>query len=455
MKKAIAAFLMTPVALILAAYGLSYLMQQRDLRAAADDIRLLEQQQPTVQGEGGDALFLIGYETSDAASRRQWLMQYGSNALMRNQDLPEHILSARLPETNNLPDCQPQPEESDTTAPTSCLNHVHSNLPEYRRAVNEHAKLLANTDALSQYDNLDVVIDDYIRDSLPPFVPIVRQRVAAAVDWAEGQHQAAIGRVCRNLQTGRTLMGSQNGLIGVMIGNAVVSRNTDLLADMLAQRPDFAGKLPESCTAALAAFPHGEPNICQAMKQEFGWQRSLSHNLAREIAADSLPDGSRWQQNLAESAIDKLLYSPEHTAVLSVAPMAYACSPAAIEAVAQDSKPIMPSPPPLEGLADYAATPACWKNLIGCILHSTAMPDYTRHAERLQDTAMQQRAFQAALSLYRLPAEQRRSRLNSVLAHHSSPSRTLSYDETSGKITFIRYNRHNNNPATDLTLALP
>ena len=61
---------------------------------------------------------------------------------------------------------------------------------------------------------------------------------------------------------------------------------------------------------------------------------------------------------------------------------------------------------------------------------------------RLQDSAMQQRAFQAALALYRLPAAERRGAIGRILAEHSSPSRRLVWNEQNSSIGFARYSKH-------------
>lgn len=60
---------------------------------------------------------------------------------------------------------------------------------------------------------------------------------------------------------------------------------------------------------------------------------------------------------------------------------------------------------------------------------------------------MQQRAFQAALTLYGLPEKERRARLAEILAAHASPARKLKYDETAGEITFEPYEKTNTQPA--------
>ena len=72
------------------------------------------------------------------------------------------------------------------------------------------------------------------------------------------------------------------------------------------------------------------------------------------------------------------------------------------------------------------------------------MPSYAAYHDRLLDMLMQQRAFQAALALYELPAAERHEALPQILQQHSSPARKLSYHETTRQITFERYDRREN-----------
>ena len=91
-------------------------------------------------------------------------------------------------------------------------------------------------------------------------------------------------------------------------------------------------------------------------------------------------------------------------------------------------------------------------NSVGCILYSIALPNYDTYVLHLQDTAMQQRAFQAALELYRLPTGKRRAALESVLAQHSSPSRKLRWDAQQKVVDFEIYEPNNRPQAVKLNL---
>ena len=432
---ALAALILLPAALLAA----SYFARVQEQRRADESLRLLHLA-PATFSAGGDALFLLDYHTPDAATRRQWLAQYGSNALrgVANANaapLPAVIRAAQLPDAplDRLA-CPPRDSVS------GCLAAVRQNLPAYRESVQQAAQLLANADALAQYDNFDYVINDLTRDALPRFAPLVQQHTAAAVDWAENRHEAALARVCRNIHTGRVLLRAHNGLIDTMVGNAIVARNTALAAEMLAEQPAWATHLPDNCAAAFAPFAHGEPNLCAAMQGEFRYFDGMMRNWLAGDAADVDEASMNAVQLLQSPIAQSLLFSPEHTRRLHAQNLAHYCTAENQAAVAQDKQPENAPPAPKH----LALRPACWGNFIGCVLLDNDAPSYAVYSERLLDTAMQQRAFQAALALYALPQAQRRAALPQILQQHSSPARKLSYNETTRQITFERYDQREN-----------
>ena len=432
---ALAALILIPAALL----AVSYIARANEQRQADDSLRLL-QIAPATFSAGGDALFLLDYDTSDATTRRQWLAQYGSNALrgMANENaapLPAAIRAAKLPDAplDRLA-CPPRDSVS------GCLAAVRQNLPAYRASVQQAAKLLANADALAQYDNFYYVINDLTRDALPPFAPLALQHTAAAVDWAENRQQAALARVCRNIHTGRVLLRAHGGLIDIMIGNAIVARNTALAAEMLAEQPDWATHLPDNCVAAFASFAHGEPNLCAAMQGEFRYFDGMLRNWLAGDTQGADEDTANAMTFVHSPIAQSLLFSPEHTRRLHAQNLAHYCTEASKTAIAQDRQHENPAP----AANHLALRPACWGNFIGCVLLDNDAPSYAVYSERLLDTAMQQRAFQAALALYALPPAQRRAALPQILQQHSSPTRKLSYSEKQRQITFERYDQREN-----------
>ena len=58
-------------------------------------------------------------------------------------------------------------------------------------------------------------------------------------------------------------------LIYAMIGNAVIRRNTDLAAQMLYEKPEWANRLPAECDGMFDVLPAEEQNICLIAQEEF------------------------------------------------------------------------------------------------------------------------------------------------------------------------------------------
>ena len=307
----------------------------------------------------------------------------------------------------------------------------------------KHAVLLANADRLADYPDLDFAMDKGLSAILPPMLSVIAAQTApAALDWVNGKQEAALNRVCRNIRTGRKLLRAGNTMLTPMLGAAAIRKNTQLAAEMLAEEPSWADRLPESCADAFAPFPAGEPNVCAAQQGEY---RNIAHEINVLAKAGALLDtvGLEGEEPpvVRQSKLFSILaYSEPHTNALVAQSMAQACTPETLRAIAADTK-----LPPQPKVDERWNRPACWHNLAGCQLAAIAAPDNNAYSARLQDMLMQQRAFQAALALYRLPEKERRARLAETLAAHTSPARKLKYDETAGEITFEPY-EHSTRP---------
>ena len=416
---------------------ISYCVRQHEQKQMDDSLRLM-QSAPLSPSAGGDALFLLNYDVADANTRRQWIAQYGINALQNKDEatsnaLPQTVRAAKLPDIpKDSLSCPPRNSDS------GCLETVRRQLPVYRQRLQQSAKLLANADALSQYDNFDYRIQ--YTDAFPPFAPVVAQRIVAAVDWVENRKEAALARICRNIRTGRVLLRSRGGLVDTMVGSAVVARNTELAAEMLAEEPEWATRLPENCAVAFASFVRNEPDLCAAMQGEFrSFDGSLQSWMADDVA--KMDGRAKFLARLVRiPVLNNMWFSYEHARRLQAKNLAQFCTAASKEAVKQDKQLEFAAPPAKENNS-MVLRPACWGNFVGCKAADTVAQDYAVYNDSLLDMLMQQRAFQAALALYALPETERRAVLPKILQQHSSPARQLSYDEKKKQIVFERYDQ--------------
>lgn len=432
--------LLSVFGLAAAVFGvLPQVAQRQETTAAAESLHLLQGMPPKGDSAGADALWLMAYDIPNAAERRRIMAKLG-NHLPKDEALPAELRSRRLPEPNNGElNCT----AADGQRGAGCLNTVRAHREAFQAGVKKHAVLLANADRLADYPDLDFAMDKGLSAILPPMLSVIAAQTApAALDWVNGKREAALNRVCRNIRTGRKLLRAGNTMLTPMLGAAAIRKNTQLAAEMLAEEPSWAGRLPESCADAFAPFPAGEPNVCAAMQFQFRATVNTMNDMVREGVLLSVSDltGNEPPPLMQNKLFSVLAYSEPHTNALIAQSMAQACTPETLHTIGTDTP-----RPPQPNTNENWKRPACWHNLAGCQLAAIATPDNNAYSARLQDMLMQQRAFQSALALYRLPEKERRARLADILAAHASPARKLKYDETAREITFEPY-EHSTRP---------
>lgn len=434
MKKILLALLALAVLAVFTLYLVPQWLMKRDIAAARPDVALLAAEPEPQEGNGIDALWLLGYRTADDQERRQIMRDHGRQ-IMARQDVPQ-LADKALP--------QPQSGELNCTAPNgaACLAEVRADLPRFRAAAQRYRPLLDNVAQLGAYevfaqrgwpnDN-----DDLSKFVLPPF-NLLFANTAAALDWADGRHQAALAGVCRNIQTGRTLLKSRPGLILPMIGNALIRKNTELAAAMVAEQPAQAQRLPAECAAAFEPLSAQEQSICTAIRDEFRFAanffRKVEQNPADYLDADA-ETGLPAAQGQSANPLLPQLFDADHTQALATNYYAYPCTPAAQTALQQDRA--LDWPP--AGDKNALAVWTCAGNVQGCLM-ADVLPDFSEYARRLQDTAMLQRAFQAALFLHSRPAAERPALVEEALRRYSTPSRRLQWNAREHSIGFQYYN---------------
>ncbi len=434
MKKILLALLALAVLAVFTLYLVPQWLMKRDIAAARPDVALLAAEPEPQEGNGIDALWLLGYRTADDQERRQIMRDHGRQ-IMARQDVPQ-LADKALP--------QPQSGELNCTAQNgaACLAEVRADLPRFRAAAQRYRPLLDNVAQLGAYevfaqrgwpnDN-----DDLSKFVLPPFNLLFANTAAAALDWADGRHQAALAGVCRNIQTGRALIKSRPALIPPMIGNALIRKNTELAAAMIAEQPAQAQRLPEECAAAFEPLSAQEQSICTAMRDEFRFAanffRKVEQNPADYLDAD-VETGLPAAQGQSANPLLPQLFDADHTQALATNYYAYPCTPAAQTALQQDRA--LDWPP--AGDKNALAVWTCAGNVQGCLM-ADVLPDFSEYAHRLQDTAMLQRAFQAALFLHSRPAAERPALVEDTLRRYSTPSRRLQWNEREHSIGFQYY----------------
>ncbi len=402
-------------------------LKQREIRAAEADLALLATPPappPSVKN-GIDALWLLEYRTADDAERADSMRRFGHIIQGDSDSFKQHqeLAAKRLPLSDG-------DALKLTGTAAQYLAEIRTHLPQYRAKAEKQAELFANVDKLADYDTF--APHDWPNDEadlseirLPRFELIFRSHAVAALDWAQGREHEAWWHVCRNIKTGRSLLHSRPGLIYPMIGNAIILRNTDLAAQMLYEKPEWANRLPDECGGMFDVLTEQEQSICLAVQDEFRLSANLQQKLENEVR----------QMTQTEKSYGPKVLDTAHSLAMVAPYYAVCCKPEAAAILRADQK------APWQPLSEKTLIEkwACVRNSVGCLTSDIAIPSFGEYVYRLQDTAMYQRAFQAALALYRLPVDNRRAALDKVLAEHSSPSRKLRWNEQERMIYFDAY----------------
>ena len=270
------------------------------------------------------------------------------------------------------------PDLEDTLAsePASCNFREAGCLEHVRADRDAHVARLQRANRLAE--RVEAVADhDYYRNLLPsamdmPFPKLQLMTLAKtrhALQFVDGDIDAALAGTCRALGGWRRLAGDSDSVLIAMFSVAGIEGHGTLLAEMLAEVPP-GHPLPSACATALARLQPDELSLCPAMRGE--WEYGLS-------ALDMMEAGEGWSAWMTRS----LLLDREATVALSARNLAWSCGEEAEQAVAEDRP--MRAPEQDGGLWRFE----CVANVVGCILMEIARPAYADYGMRLQDAGAQ------------------------------------------------------------------
>ena len=151
-----------------------------------------------------------------------------------------------------------------------CLDAARQNLVAYRAAAQQHKKAWQVQEkaiaALRQYDHFRYTTT--LEGPLPPYNRIFRQRILAAYRFADGEKTAAIESLCTTTAVGLHLLNNdQNGLFPGLMATGLITANTTMLAEMLAESPADT-PLPAACDE-VKVQPAENLSLCPRMYSEW------------------------------------------------------------------------------------------------------------------------------------------------------------------------------------------
>ena len=251
-------------------------------------------------------------------------------------------------------------------------------------------------------------------------VPLVAQRVwlsAYALEYADGDHIAALADTCGNLDAWRRMHRGTNSLIGSMLAIASTDGAMRLFADMLAALP--AGEsVPDSCVHALRPIEAADVDRCAEMAGEFGYSASTLDYLAGNATRDA-----SWADRVASW----ITFDPTQWRAWLAEQDARYCDEPPVSMLADT-----PHLPPTFRVTERLE---CVAGVYGCMLAEIAAPVYVEYDARTLDFAARLRLTAALLWLRETtrakPLAQRFAERPDTLR---SGTRNSGYDSASGML---------------------
>lgn len=410
--------------LVLLCFVAAVLAQNQLADKQNSSLKLLQEPKPLapIARDGTAALYLLPYRTENAQQVYE-LFEKHQHYLLWGGDEP-----AALAERNLGVDLIGEADFLKCATPSKCVEKVAQNAAQYQQWHNQYQVVLNNIADLNQYDGYEMAHfaeknwgdeNMMVQMRLPAFQILVQfPRIQAAMNWHNNQREQAVLNMCAQADLARKLQNTTHQmLIDAMISSVMLNQSADYLAYFMQQQPELAHRLPESCVRHLQPQTERTAQVmCAAMKGEFLFQKNTFQRM----------DMEKWYT--------KLFYNADMTITQSAPSFAHTCSPLVQQQMISD-----------EMVDEFVSQDkvwehiACVRNVAGCVLLYVAETSYTVYPRRLQDLDMKLRAFQAALTLAKLPEAERKNQAENVLQQWSSPYRKLWLSPTQQDIEFEWY----------------
>ena len=327
---------------------------------------------PPPQGSNAfPALWLLQWdvpETEQAAIAAGDAERFGALPALGDPARTAALKDFRSAATRRYPDL----EDTLASEPASCglraagcLEHVRADRDAHAARLQRASRLVERVEAVADHDHYRSLLPPALDMPFPKLQLTTLAQTRHALQFVDGDVDAALAGTCRALGGWRQLAGDSDSVLVAMFAVAGIEGHAGLLAEMLAELP-VDHPLPAACGQALAPPQAGEFGLCTAMRGE--WEYGLT-------ALDMIEPEQGWYGRMSRS----LVLDRDATAALSAENLAWSCGEAAVRAVAEDH----PMSPPHQdrGILRFE----CVANAVGCILMDIARPAYADYGLRMQD----------------------------------------------------------------------
>jgi hypothetical protein len=268
-----------------------------------------------------------------------------------------------------------------------CLAEVAEQRTTIKKTLADNAKALKRAERIRDYRSYYSDFKMHLVGPLPAFNSGQSLlKIHYADLYLDGKRFEAMDKMCRDLESWRSISGNSDFLLTAMVGQSYSRQRIHWLAEMLEQLPS-AERVPESCSRALAPMAMEERDICRAMQGE----HEILENF--DVGFDVVPVDETFVQAINRHAMP-LMFSNELTTRGLAPARAVACFDEAKQHAAQDL--LYTSAKPLGYSCDVVERVA---NPMGCLIGEETIDPYATYRARRLDFGAQIEAGRTMLWL--------------------------------------------------------
>lgn len=224
-----------------------------------------------------DLFWLIDYDIPE--DQRAAVIAEDSAALSADPNAADGIPSQR---EERFPRRVPKDAPTVERCAPDCLAIVRADTQTWRDALAAQQPRLLALRELGSYDHNRSPFPLNFATPIPPYQNTgLLQLAEAALEHVDGDSEAALTGLCRDIAGWRGLKGRSDSLVAEMVGIATLQASARLYADIRAELP-LGTPMPPACEASFAPLTVEQRVGCDVIRTEFALIDTAFSNLDRD-----------------------------------------------------------------------------------------------------------------------------------------------------------------------------
>jgi len=253
-----------------------------------------------------------------------------------------------------------------------CLSDLRSNPEAVRDVLRTRQAVLDKLDRLGDFDHYRTSVPITLATPIPYLQDAGRLQAArSALRHLDGDSDAALRGICRDLRSWRRLKGRSDSLVFEMVNLAWQRQLVEVFADIRAELPR-EHPLPPDCAEAMAAPVPEQRQSCDVYRAEFA---AVEHTFTH-LYSSAVPGERSWRERARDMLIAGLVNREASLATMA---------PGYWQSCVALGLPMVAWPERLDtGLR--CRTDERFFNPVGCVLAELAVPNTLTYLRRERDS---------------------------------------------------------------------